>query len=118
MMIAFQRRSSGPTLPDLIQEAADARAATWSRALPLAAWCRTPAWLVLQGQQPPGLGWPSGRPPHHLRHSTRSRSVRTRLATAAGLPTRAGAAAIMRVSSRLVAAAMRLGHRTRPGDRP
>jgi hypothetical protein len=125
-MLAFHRLSTGPTLPDLIRDAADAQAAAWSRSMPLAAWCRAPTVLMLQAQGCPALRWQSAPPsPQRVRRAGRAVGMQVCFASAAivlataRLLLRAGllrsneAATALSWSSRLAAAGMRLWRRGR-----
>jgi hypothetical protein len=120
-MTAFRRFSTRPGLPDGTRGAEDDQAANWHRTVPIAAWSRTPTFLVLQGQERSGLSRQSRAPsPGHVRRAGRTVAVRacflgpkTVLAAAhlllsAGLLRSGGAGKAQRWSSRLTATGMRL----------
>jgi hypothetical protein len=131
MMIPFGRLSAGPTLPDLIRQAANAQAAAVSRPLPLAAWCRGPVLVALREQECPVLTWHS-TPPFRQRLRNADQGIMMRgyvtsamimLAAAhllldAGLMRARDARMAFRWSSRLTAKGMGLWRRGRSRVRP
>lgn len=127
-MVFLQRISTCATIPELIREAAEARAAAWSRTAPLAMWCRPSALLVLRGQEgarPATLPVGRSRPAlaHGLRRIAAAVAFRacligatlllaaTQLLLTAGLLTSGDVGRVLRWSSRLTETAMRLWRR-------
>ena len=61
-MQAFRRLSVGPTIPELIGEAAAADAVRSARMLPLAVWCRPATLSAMQGKGAAPARWASAEP--------------------------------------------------------
>jgi hypothetical protein len=134
-MIAFRRFSNCPTLPDLIRDDAEARAARWMRTTPIAVWCRPSTLLRLQQHNLlpaastnftlPVFSFPSDR----MRHDCQAVTVSALLAAASlvlsvgglllrgGLITPLGSATFIQWSSWLTGRGMRLWRKQRSRSR-